>query len=92
MRLKNPENYKLLRFEIGRNGKKYEAVLQNKEDGKIARVPFGDSSMQQYHDKIGHYSHLDHFDEKRRAAYLRRHRNDKDYKFSSGFFSATQLW
>lgn len=35
-------------------------------------IHFGDSNMQQYHDKTGIWKHLDHKDKERRTNYLRR--------------------
>lgn len=51
--------------------KKYRAILT---DGNMAKyVDFGDKRYQQYEDKIGLYSHLDHLDKKRRVNYRARH-------------------
>ena len=46
--------YKFLRFEKSkRKGKKYDAVLQNKETKREVRVPFGAIGYQQWKDSTG---------------------------------------
>lgn len=42
------------------------------------KIHFGDSNMQQYHDKTGIWKHLDHKDKKRRKNYLERAEGIKD--------------
>ena len=40
--LQNPDNYKLLGFEISNNkNKKYDAILENKFTKELKRIPFG---------------------------------------------------
>lgn len=54
---------------------------------------FGDSRYEQYYDKIGLWSHLDHHDSQRRRLYRLRHANDRlDDKESAGYFSYHYLW
>jgi len=74
--------------------KKYDAFIGTK------RVSFGDRNYQQFHDKIGHWSHLDHNDPERRKKYRARH--GKIYtksgelaykvKYSPEWFSWHYLW
>lgn len=91
--LTNPENYKLLGFEISQTkNKKYDAILENKFTKDIKRIPFGDVRYYHYFDKIGHYSHLNHNDKERRKLYKIRHKNEDKNKFSSGYFSLKYLW
>jgi len=95
MRIPFPENYNFIRFEKSSTiNKKYDAYLRNKKTGKILRVSFGDNRYQQYKDRtgLGLYSHMDHKDAQRRKNYLTRHAGDKDFKYSSGWFSARYLW
>ena len=95
MKINNPKDYKFIKFEKSNSkGKKYDAILLNKKTLKTKRVSFGAKNYQQYLDSTGLnlYSHLDHLDKKRRKRYLKRHKNDKDNKFSSGWFSAKFLW
>ena len=66
--------------------KKYDAIVNNK------KYSFGDNRYQHYYDKIGYYSHLNHFDRIRRLNYRNRHKNDKLNEFSSGYFSYYYLW
>ncbi len=92
MRVKNPEEYILEGYEVANGDKKYNALLKHKKTGRVLKVGFGEKGYEQYKDKIGHYSDLDHKDSKRRAKYLTRHKNDIGYKYSSGWFSAKMLW
>ena len=64
------KSFKLIDFEIGKGNKKYNAVLKEKKTGKIKKIGFGDKSYPQYEDKaLKMYSHLNHYDEKRRNNY-----------------------
>jgi len=85
--------FKLQGFEIGKGNKKYTAFLKEKKTGKIKKISFGDKRYQQYDDKVLKvYSHLNHYDEKRRSNYRSRHKNDKLNEYSPGWFSWTFLW
>lgn len=66
--------------------KKYFAIVNNK------KIYFGDQRYQQYHDKIGYYSILDHWDKNRRASYKKRHINDIGNKGKAGWFAYNILW
>lgn len=74
------------------NGKKKYVVYL---DGRVI-CRFGDSSMQQYKDKFGEYSHLDHKDLKRRDAFRSRfaslYEKNKDNPRSAIFWSWRYLW
>lgn len=72
--------------------KKYTALLKNKETGKIKKIHFGDSRYQQYKDKLGKYTHLDHNDEKRRQNYIKRHSVNSFEPYSANYFSLKYLW
>lgn len=72
--------------------KKYDAILYNEETGRTKRVSFGDTRYQQYNDKIGHYSKLDHHDPDRRRKYKQRHYKTHFKKFSPSWFSWYYLW
>lgn len=56
-----------------RKNKKYMVLT------KKGVIHFGSSSHQQFRDKLGLYSHLDHNDPKRRELYYKRH-GEKDLK------------
>ena len=87
------KEYKLLGFEIGKGNKKYTALLKEKKTGKIKKISFGDKRYQQYEDKVlKKYSHLNHYDKKRRDLYRSRHKKDKLNEYSPGWFSWTFLW
>jgi hypothetical protein len=86
-------DYELLNFVISSNkNKKYDAILQNKKTKKQVKVPFGDRNYQQYFDKIGVYSSLNHLDKKRRQLYLNRHKRDINTAYSASWFSREYLW
>jgi len=67
-----------------RKNKKYQVKINNKT------VHFGDNRYQQYKDKIGLYSKLDHGDKERRKRYYMRH--GKAVKYSPKWFSHKYLW
>jgi len=92
--LENPEEYKLLRFEISATkNKKYDAILRH-NSGQIKKIPFGDKRYEQFRDStgLGVYSNLDHGDRKRQINYLKRMEKSKDNLFSSSYFSSNYLW
>lgn len=92
--LQNPEEYKLLRFEVSQTkNKKYDAILRH-TTGRIKRIPFGDKRYEHFRDStgLGIYSNLDHGDRKRQINYLKRHANTSDNLYSSSYFSANYLW
>ena len=63
-------------------------------------VHFGDRRYQQFHDKLGAYSHLDHNDPERRQRYLKRAKGirNKDGKLtwkdkeSANYYAVKYLW
>tara|TARA_R100000654_G_scaffold1616_2_gene5848 strand:+ start:1483 stop:1719 length:237 start_codon:yes stop_codon:yes gene_type:complete len=54
-------------------------------------VHFGDNRYNQFRDKIGLYSDLDHNDEKRRDLYYKRHGRTAK-KDTAKYFSHKYLW
>jgi len=90
-------DYKFVEFKKSEaKGKMYVAILENRDyPYRKVRINFGDSKMENYHDKTGLnlYPHLIHGDEKRREAYKMRHIGTlKDGFYSAGFFSYNYLW
>lgn len=91
--------YRFVRFEKSKKeGKKYDAILVNSTDREV-RIPFGDKDYGQYRDttNLKLYSHLDHFDVKRRTAYKTRHakdvkRDSAGEMYSPGYFALSVLW
>lgn len=76
-------------FLSDRNEKKYFALVPVGQ--RTHKIYFGDTSYQQYHDKIGRYKHLDHWDKKRRKKYHARH--NKNYGVGTAdWFSKNILW
>ena len=71
-----------------RKHKKYDVY----KDGKYL-LSFGDQRYEHYHDKFGHYSHMDHNDEVRREKFRARF-GGKDYNDPSGalYWSWHYLW
>lgn len=73
-------------YKSDRQYKKYYALVNNR------KVHFGDTRYEQYHDKMGLYSNLDHLDKTRRKNYKTRHENDRHNKYSAGWFADQILW
>ena len=95
VRIKNPNEYSLLRFEKSKaKNKMYSAILKHKETGKTRKVSFGDISMENYRDLTGLnlYPHLIHSDRTRRKSFRKRFAKDASHKFSSAYFSMNYLW
>ena len=68
---KNKENQKLYKpFKSNVAGKKYSVYVMR--NGKKTLIHFGDSNMQHFKDKLGHWSSLDHNDKERRKNYRAR--------------------
>lgn len=88
------ENFKHIGFtkSLTKN-KKYDAILKNKQTGKIKKIAFGQLPYQHYKDTTGLnlYSHLNHLDKQRRELYYKRH-NKKYPKYSADYFSKKYLW
>ena len=88
--------YQLTGFRRSKTkGKMYDAVLKSKRNSREIRVPFGDSTMENFHDKTGLnlFPHLIHGDEKRRKAFQARHKGFlKDNYYSPSYFSYYYLW
>lgn len=54
---------------------------------------FGDLRYEQYYDKFGFYSKLNHLDKDRRQSYRQRHTNDNiDDPNYAGYWSWRYLW
>ena len=90
----NPQNYKFVKFQRSTTkGKKYDAILENKQTGKTKKISFGAKGYQQYQDKaLGLYKAGDHLDNERRQRYRKRHTGEDKRKFSSGYFAYKYLW
>lgn len=92
----NRREFNLSGFEKAKAANKmYNALLTRVSDGKIIRVPFGDTRYQNYRDITGLnlYPHLIHGDSDRRRRYHARHRVYlKDGFYSAGLFSLVYLW
>ena len=77
----------------------YKPVKSTRKDKKYmvltkkGVIHFGQKGYQQFKDKLGVYSHLDHNDPKRRERYYARHgeRNIKD-KERAKYYSHKYLW
>jgi hypothetical protein len=76
-------------FKSKAKNKKYSVYIM--KDGKKKLIHFGDSRYQQFKDKLGEYSNLDHNDKKRRDLYYKRH-GKATSKDSAKYFSHKYLW
>lgn len=68
-----------------RKNKKYDVYKNDKY-----LLSFGDSRYQQYYDRLGLYSHLNHCDKKRRNLYYKRHGKAKPN--TAKYYSHKYLW
>ena len=59
----------------GRKGKKYVAIVQDRRTRRRRSVHFGAVGYDQYKDStgLGHFTHRDHMDRRRRRNYFSRH-------------------
>ncbi len=93
------ENKKLYTPFVSKSKNSKYSVYVIKNDKKKL-IHFGDSRMQQFKDKLGHYSNLDHGDKERRKRYLARAKGIKDKngnltwknKNSANYYSIKYLW
>lgn len=93
------KEYSFKRFEKSkRKGKKYDAVLKNKETGREVRIPFGDKNLGQFRDTaLGLYSKKDTNDKNKRRQFRSRfsglkQKADFNNYYSPLYFSWTRLW
>ncbi len=70
---------KILRFERGPPGKKYTAIIQDKQTKKIRKLHFGASDYEQFKDRtpLKLYAHKNHNTRKRMQNYFSRHSGTK---------------
>jgi hypothetical protein len=71
--------------------KKYFVYVKADNKRGYKKIGFGDKRYQQFKDKLGHYSHLDHNELKRRKAYYSRH-GEATSKNTAKFWSHKILW
>ena len=90
------KDYKFVKFlKSNTNGKKYDAIIENKKTGQTVTLPFGSNIHEQYIDStgLGLYSSKDHNDKMRRTLYRKRHEvYIKPDMYSSGYFAWRYLW
>ena len=86
----------LLGFEKSHiSGKKYNAVLASKRDGRELRIPFGSTGYWQYEDSTGMnlYKDRNHYDVRRRYRFQQRHFHSLvPGMYSPSYFSYHYLW
>ena len=75
-------------FVSDKKEKKYYAVGPHSKK----KIYFGSATYQQYHDKMGHYKHLDHGDKERRRLFKARHNKNRHKVGSPAWFSSNILW
>ena len=76
-------------FRSQAKNKKYAIFVM--KNGRKRKINFGDSRYQQFKDKIGEFSSLDHGDPKRRKLYFARHGRTTD-KNTALYWSNRILW
>ena len=76
-------------FRSSSVNKKYAVFVM--KNGRKRKIHFGDSRYQQFKDKIGEFSSLDHGDPKRRKLYFARHGRTTD-KNTALYWSNRILW
>ena len=76
-------------FKSKAKHKKYSVYVM--KNGKKTLIHFGDNRYEQFKDKLGEYSNLDHNDKKRRDLYYKRHGASND-KTSAKYYSHKYLW
>lgn len=76
-------------FKSKAKNKKYSVYVMKGEKKRL--IHFGDSRYEQFKDKIGYFSHLDHGDKKRKKNYYSRH-GETDDKNTAKYWSHKILW
>ena len=76
-------NKKNKKYDVYKNGRFLASFGAIKNNG----IPY-----EQFNDKIGLYSAYNHYDEKRRENYKKRHHKDINKKDSAGWFAYNYLW
>mgnify|MGYP003649090381 CR=1 FL=1 len=71
--------------------KKYSVYVKADTKSGKKLISFGDKRYGQFKDKLGHYSHLDNNDPKRKKAYYARH-GKATSKDTAKYFSHKYLW
>lgn len=87
--MENKELYKPFVSKV--KNKKYSVYVKSESGGKKL-IHFGDNRYQQYYDKIGHYSKLNHNDKERRKNYKLRHAGEDKDKNKAGWWAWHKLW
>lgn len=82
----NPEKDYTIKVSDKEN-KKYDVF----DDDKYL-FSFGDRRYEHYHDKLGHFQHLNHNDDKRRNNYLARSKNINKIGINANTFARNFLW
>lgn len=78
-------------FKSKAKNKKYSVYIKADTKSGKKLIHFGDNRHQQFKDKLGEYSNLDHNDKKRRDLYYKRH-GKATSKDSAKYFSHKYLW
>ena len=91
----------IIKFERGKQKKKYMVYLKHKQTKKIRTLSFGHKDYQQFKDrtKLQLYKHLNHGERKRMRNYFNRHSGtpirakaiEKERKKSKGYYNAKIL-
>lgn len=95
MRIDHPSDYRHVGFRVSfTKFKKYDAILENKQTGKLKYIPFGDTFSKHFKDitGLGYYTYLNHNDPKRRTAFRKRFYEKARFLYSSAYFAYHYLW
>ena len=87
--------YDLVKYVKARQGKKkIVAILKNKKNGELRKIPFGSRGSTTFQDTSGVGGDSVHGDESKRKAYRARHKGEGDdsRKYSPGWLSWHILW
>tara|TARA_R110001592_G_scaffold27919_1_gene103379 strand:+ start:12655 stop:12918 length:264 start_codon:yes stop_codon:yes gene_type:complete len=87
--MENKQLYKP--FVSKAKNKKYSVYVKSDNKSGKKLIHFGDSRFSQFKDKLGHYSHLDHNDKKRKDNYFKRH-GKATSKDTAKWWSHKILW
>jgi len=76
-----------------KKNKKYDVFYDDTYITSFGQLKLDGTPYSQFRDRISYYSDYDNNDEKKRANYRKRHKNDKiDDISSAGFWSWYMLW
>ena len=79
-------------FKSNKKNKKYDVYKNGRFLASFGAIKDNGMPYEHYFDKIGLFKQFNHYDEKRRENYKKRHYKDIHKKDSPGFFAFNYLW